>query len=358
MIIKKGSSLANLFEKILKRKEDYRIVEINFDSTKPLGKGVSFNLVSFYNQNMLVYVKDDLVDFDCGIDEISFISLICSLLHNKDEVSVQLSDDSSKVVVDSEYTFTKYEKSNYEFDIDEYIHIMSWNKNEFSKLENDFYFSSGNYSVNQEYGNLINICVSSNGIVNKYCPSYELMKFSKDFYGKLDENIGTAYQNCKAVVNIKRNAWELLNGKDNVKLYERHDNIIIKSNDVIIKYIAVSFDCDRIDLYLNTKSDNKNFTVKDLKELRDKINIDVQTISDVENVILFVMKTETGSELSMSGFNVNINKTLDADFGIDYRVLDWITKNIPESSKVSFIEDKNLIKIDDGNDTYFCCLCK
>lgn len=358
MIIKKGSNLAELFEKILKRKEDYRMVEINFDSTSQLGRGVSINLVSFYNQSMLIFVKDDLVDFDCGINEISFISLICSLLRNKNEVNVQFNDNSSKAIVDSEYTFMKYEKSNYEFDSDEYTHIMSWNKDNFSKLENDFYFSSGNYSVNQEYGNLINVCISSNGTVNKYCPSYELMKFSKDFYGKLDENINTAYQNCNAVINIKRNAWELLNGKDNVKLYERHENVILKNDDIIIKYVAIFFDYDRISLYLNTESNDKNFTVKDLKDLRNKINIDVQYISDVENVILFVIKTETGSELSMGGFNINIDKTFDTEFGIDYRALDWITKNIPESSKVSFIENKNLIKIDDGNDTYFCCLCK
>lgn len=349
MIIKKESSLIDFFEKILQRKEDYMDVSTNYI----LGKGIDIELKSYYNQDLKAFIKDDSVDFNCHsccIDGLMFISVICSLLSKKDEVELQYIDNN--LVVDSKHKFQAYDKKETQYyNENDAELIISWDKDEFSKIGEDFYFSSGNYSVEKKYGNLINIYIS-NGVANKYCPSYELIKFSKSFYGKLSDQVNKIHQ---MIINIKRNAWEFLKDKNNIKLYAVPETYFI-ADDILIKYENIDFNYDRIEQYLKLVGDDKNVTINKLKNIYKNISIDADKMSNTDNNILSV--TDNGSLLNMKEVSVNIDEKVDIDFGIDYLVLKWIVENLPEDSKISFIENENLIKIDNKDDTYFCCLCR
>ena len=354
MIISKESNLVKMFKEIIESsrtpKAAKEVVSVSFIHNEGISVDFNDNLAS-------IFIKDTTVDFEAATDGM-IIPIILSELSKNNSIEIKKNTEN-EVIINNKWNIQSTDYCDKSVTSKKEIEtpILSFTKEQYIKLENDFIFTIGNYFSNPKNTDCIGFVIKE-GLVYEICPGASLYKL-----GKIDATIDSV------------EAQHVMNYETKIYLLPRKIYNIVKHFDGTINFhmnpagkmeissenVYAIFNCPNYGTSVFAEVLEHSVAIEDgikasaftkIVETVDSVNL--YNYKDTEDMNISVKITEGNAKISLKdeilSISIPVENIPNISFCVNANVLYYLVKNCPES--VLKIDSSDFIYAQDGETFY------
>ena len=353
MIIRKDSELVKIFKVLL---EDHKTPGCSTVVSKVefyKNKGISFRFLDSNKMNLKY--KEETVDFECSIEDSWIVTLILSILKDKEEVELKVSN--GKLVVDNLYEFNAsndtQDYDGWEWHYDDIV----LNTEQIEELRKDCFYTVGNYFSNPKSTNVVGIANNS-GSIYKLIPSVYVYKI-EPLNGLInDVKFSQSFGHSDIIWILPKVIFDIISGSNKAGFYFINSNYVSIATDKIdIHYNTDKFGTtkfkDRLKWFGSTpRTDlSPDFNLSKIK----KVLLDDYSTFELEedkNISIVVENNIATIKIGGCTYSTNIEEN---NFVIktNFAALLFVLKNCSDNAVIREIEEDNAYLVIDGDSTIY-----
>lgn len=275
-------------------------------------------------------IKDVSTDFTAGVQSPLIINAICAILDQQETVVIEYDGESVKV---GDYKFKTYSELRTGNRNDEQMPIMTFTKEQYDKLDEDFDYTLGNYFANKKNTHCIGIA-NKEGKIYKVCPGavlYKLESFDAVVDSVEAENVGGHDTSISLMPKRLYNLTKHFN--ENLKLVVNGNTISIDSDTVCVNYSCMPFGTRMFEHYIEN---NVKFDGVNISSLKDFVNKYIKPISDNlfandedPNITLIVENGKATAKMKQMTVTGDV-ECENIEINVDIAVLTYLLNNFDD----------------------------
>ena len=351
MVISKESNLVKIFNEIIEPSRTPKTATEVASVSFTLNKGITVN----FDDNLTnLYIKDTTVDFEASADGM-IIPIILSELSKNDSVELT-QKESGEILVNDKWNIQTSSMASFRTNEIE-TPILSFTKEQYLKLENDYIFTVGNYFSNPKNTDCIGFVIKE-GTVYEICPGASLYKLGK-FDATIDSVEAQHVMNYDTKIYLfPRKIYNITKHfNETIKFHmDSEGTITISSDSVFVTFNCPSYGTNVFsEILSNSTAINDGIKASTFEKIVETIEpVLACNYKDTEDINVSVKVVDGTANIDFkdesSKISLTVENTPNTSFCVNANVLCYLVKNFPES--VLKIDSSDFIYVQDGETFY------